>query len=351
MTFWAAKTGNMSSSQDLSKNRRYAAVFILLIAALVVAAFISIMLGTVRMGVSEVFAAISGGGDDIGRSVIMSIRLPRIASAIILGGALALSGYMLQTFFDNPIVGPFVLGISSGAKLTVALFLIFFLSRGGRVSSMWMVGAAFLGAMIAMSFVLLISVRVRSMGILVVCGIMTGYICSAITDLVVTFADDSNIVNLHNWSMGSLSGTSSRDVKMMAVIVLACVITAFFMSKPIGAYRLGEAYARSAGVNITLLRVMLILVSSLLAAVVTAFAGPISFVGIAIPHLVKGLMKTSDPIVMIPGCLLMGALVTLVCDGFARMLFAPTEVSISSVTAVFLVPVVITVMLRRRRES
>ena len=123
------------------------------------------------------------------------------------------------------------------------------------------------------------------------------------------------------------------------------------MSKPIGAYRLGEAYARSAGVNITLLRAMLILVSSLLAAVVTAFAGPISFVGIAIPHLVKGLMKTSEPIVMVPGCLLMGALVTLVCDGFARMLFAPTEVSISSVTAVFLVPVVITVMLRRRRES
>ncbi len=322
-----------------------------MLAFLIVAVIVNIMLGSLRVAFSDVAATFSGKmTDETVRTVLLSIRLPRIAAAVILGGALALSGYMLQTFFDNPIVGPFVLGISSGAKLTVALFLIFFMAGGNRPSSAGLVAAAFVGAMAAMSFVLVISVRVRSMGILVVCGIMTGYICSAVTDLVVTFADDSNIVNLHNWSMGSLSGMSAADIRVMAVIVGSCVFAAFMMCKPISAYRLGEAYAGSAGVNIKLLRVMLILISSLLAAVVTAFAGPISFVGIAVPHLVKSMTRTTAPTVMIPGCFLLGAIVTLVCDGIARTLFAPTEVSISSVTAVLLVPVVITVMLRRRKD-
>ena len=202
-----------------------------------------------------------------------------------------------------------------------------------------------------MGFVLLISLKVRSMGILVVCGIMTGYICSAITDLVVTFADDSNIVNLHNWSMGSLSGMNWTDIRIMAVIVIVCTVGAVFLCKPIGALRLGEAYAANAGVNIRALRISLILISSLLAATVTAFAGPISFVGIAVPHLVKNMTKTTSPAVMIPGCFMVGSLITVFCDTIARSVFAPAEVSISSVTAVLLVPVVIAVMIGRKREA
>ncbi len=324
----------------------------LLVIALVAAVIISMSTGTVDVSVKELFDILRAhGADETAARVVLSIRLPRTCAAIILGAALALSGYMLQTFFNNPIAGPFVLGISSGAKLTVALALIYLMARGGKPGSLVLVIAAFAGAMAAMGFVLALSVKVRSMGILIVCGIMTGYICSAVTDIVVTFADDANIVNLHNWSMGSLSGTGSPDVAIMALIVGACIIVSVFLIKPIGAYRLGEAYARSGGVNITLLRVMLILVSSLLAATVTAFAGPISFVGIAVPHLFKGIAKTSAPALMIPGCALMGALVTLLCDTIARCVFAPTEVSISSVTAVLLVPVVITVMIRRRKGS
>ena len=318
---------------------------------LAIAIYVNLITGSIAMTPGDVFAALTGRNSDAVQSNIVTvIRVPRIAAGFILGGALALSGYMLQTFFDNPIVGPFVLGISSGAKLTVALALIVFMARGNKPGSLFLVGAAFIGAMAAMMFVLLISVRVKSMGILVVCGIMIGYICSAITDLVVTFADDANIVNLHNWSMGSLSGTSRTDIGIMASLVGICVVAAVFMIKPIGAYRLGEAYARSGGVNITLLRVLLILTSSLLAATVTAFAGPISFVGIAVPHLCRSMTKTSSPVVMIPGCFMLGALVTLSCDCLARTIFAPTEVSISSVTAVLLVPVVITVMLKRRRS-
>ncbi len=333
-------------------NRRCKIAFIITALLIVVFAYVNIITGTVRLGASEIFSILSGNmAGTMEESVIVNIRLPRMIAAVVLGGALALSGYMLQTFFDNPIVGPFVLGISSGAKLTVALALIFFLSKGYRLGALSLVFAAFIGAMAAMGFVLLLSLRVRSMGILVVCGIMTGYICSAVTDIVVTFADDSNIVNLHNWSMGSLSGMNRTDVLIMMVIVFICFAAALMMLKPIGAYRLGEAYAASAGVNIRILRVSLILISSLLAACVTAFAGPISFVGIAVPHLVKSMTKTSAPAVMIPGCFMTGSLITLFCDLIARCVFAPTEISISSVTAVFLVPVVIAVMIGRRREG
>jgi len=310
---------------------------------------INLISGSVYVAPGDVFGIITGGAFDTTKTnIILGIRLPRIGAAVILGGALALSGYLLQTFFDNPIVGPFVLGISSGAKLIVALTLILFTAKGIAPNSMILVGAAFAGAMMAMGFVLVISLKVRSMGILVVCGIMTGYICSAVTDLVVTFADDSNIVNLHNWSLGSLSGMNAHDIHIMTYVIIPCVIITVLMSKPIGAYRLGEAYAMNAGVNIRVLRGMLILISSLLAACVTAFAGPISFVGVAVPHLVKNLVRTTSPAVMIPGCFLMGAVVTLFCDGLSRTVFAPTEVSISSVTAILLVPVVITVMIKRR---
>lgn len=279
--------------------------------------------------------------------ILWNIRFPRICAAFFLGGALAVSGFLLQTFFGNPIAGPYVLGISSGAKLVVAIVMIMLLSKGVRISSFGMMAAAFVGAMIAMGFVLLVSLRVQKMSLLIVCGIMIGYICSAVTELLVTFADDSNIVNLHNWSMGSFSGMVWGNVKTMAwIVLLTCVIT-FLLSKPIGAYQMGEAYARNMGVNIRGLRILLILFSSILSACVTAFAGPISFVGIAVPHLVKLMTKTAKPYLMIPGCFLCGAVVTLFCDGIARTIFAPTEVSISSVTAVLLAPVVILMMIRK----
>ena len=323
--------------------------FGVLIVLLLLLIVINLCIGSVILAPDELFRTLfSDDTESLNYVILWEIRVPRILAAVILGGALGLSGYLLQTFFGNPIVGPFVLGISSGAKLSVAIFLIFLLSKGVHISSAGMIGAAFIGALIAMCFVLLLSLRVKNPSILVVCGILIGYICSAITDFVVTFADDSNIVNLHNWSMGSFSGVDMSDVKIMLIVVLVCAIGVFFLSKPIGAYRLGEAYASNMGVNVKGLRIALILSSSLLAACVTAFAGPISFVGIAIPHLVKSLSKTSSPYSMIPACFLGGAVITLLCDGIARTVFAPTEVSISSVTAFLLVPVVIVMMVRRK---
>lgn len=317
---------------------------------LLVFVFVNINSGSVSVSVKEIIDIIlNNSKDETSIRIIMDIRLPRIISAILLGGALAVSGFLLQTFFGNPIAGPYILGISSGAKLTVALTLILFLQRGIKITSVGMIISAFAGSLIAMVFVLVVAKKVPSMSILIVCGIMIGYICSAITDFVVTFADDSNIVNLHNWSMGSLSGMNWENVKYICIIIIVGIIVTFFMSKPIGAYQLGEVYAKSVGVNIKGLRVCLIMLSSILAATVTAFAGPISFVGIAVPHLIKTISKTAKPIILIPGCFIGGAIVTLVCDGIARTVFAPTEISISSVTAIILVPIVISMLLKKNK--
>lgn len=328
---------------------RYGMGFLILIVLLILLLFLNINGGSIRLSVREILAVLGRRSSDATAvSILWNIRLPRILAALLLGGALSVSGFLLQTFFANPIAGPFVLGISSGAKLVVALVMIFLLGRGITISSLGMVGAAFVGSMISMGFVLAVSKKVNNMSMLVVCGIMIGYICSAITDFFVTFAEDSNIVNLHNWSLGSFSGTSWNSVKIMAVIVLITLFFVFFLSKPIGAYQIGENYAQNLGVNIKALRVLLILLSSILSACVTAFAGPISFVGIAVPHLIKSLFKTAKPLVIIPAGFLGGAVFCLFCDLLARTVFAPTELSISSVTAVFGAPVVIYMMIRKQ---
>ncbi len=308
--------------------------------------------GSIEISVREIMEILFlGKGEDTALNIIWEIRLPRILAAIILGGALSVSGFLLQTFFGNPIASPFVLGISSGAKLVVSLVMIFLLGKSMVASSAVLILAAFVGSMISMGFVLLVAKKVKQMSALIISGIMIGYICSAVTDFVITFADDSNIVNLHNWSMGSFSGMNWENVRMMAVVTAVTVLMVFLMSKPISAYQLGEGYAQNMGVNIKLFRVALILLSSILSACVTAFAGPISFVGIAVPHLVKSLLKTARPLPVIPACFLGGAVFCLFCDLIARTAFAPTELSISSVTAVFGAPVVIYIMIRRKRSA
>ena len=331
--------------------KRYTISFIAIIIILAGLFWWNVSAGSVDMTLSELIGILKRESQESTLyQIVWKIRLPRMIAAILLGGALSVSGFLLQSFFQNPIAGPYVLGISSGAKLVVALTMIFLLEKGIMISSFGMVAAAFVGSLLAMGFVLLISFRVSQMSLLVVCGILIGYICSAITDFCVTFASDSNIVNLHNWSMGSFSGMTWDNIKLMVLIVGVTTFVTFCLAKPIGAYQLGENYARNMGVNVKVLRIALILLSSLLSACVTAFAGPISFVGIAVPHLVKMALKTAKPIVLIPGCFLTGAAITLFCDGIARTVFAPTEVSISSVTAVFLVPVVIAAMLRKQNR-
>lgn len=335
-----------------NRRARYMIVFLLLAVSVTVLSAVNVCMGSVAISLSDIFKSIAGGEIDrtAGR-ILWDIRLPRTLAAMILGGALALAGYLLQTFFHNPIAGPFVLGISSGAKMVVALVMVFLMGRAVKVSSAVLIAAAFLGAMISMGFVLLMSRRVSHMSMLVVCGIMIGYICSAVTELVVTFADDADIVNLHNWSRGSFSGITWENVIVMAGVTAVTFAAVFLMAKPLSAYQLGEAYAKNMGVNIRLLRSLLVILSSVLSACIVAYAGPISFVGVAVPHLIKSFLGTTKPIFMIPACFLGGSVFCLFCDLLARNLLAPTELGISTVTAVFGAPVVLWVMIKRSKEK
>ena len=337
-------------SENLRRRGRYQLVFLLLAAALVAITVLNINTGSVAIPVGEIFQILLRRATDSTQySIIWKIRMPRILMAALLGGGLSLSGFLLQTFFGNPIAGPFVLGISSGAKMVVALTMIYFLKFFSHVSSYALIVAAFAGSLMSVGFILLLSRRLKHMAVLLVAGIMIGYICSAVTDFAVTFAEDSDIVNLRGWSLGSFSGMSWENVGVAAIVVGVTSIVTFMMAKPIGAYQLGEAYAQSMGVNIKAFRVALIVVSSLLSATVTAFAGPISFVGIAVPHLVKRALNTSKPLIVIPAVFLGGAVFCMGCDLIARVAFAPTELNISTVTSVFGAPVVIMMMLRRQK--
>ena len=292
-------------------SKRMTIAYLAMAAALLALFALNLFWGSVALSPADIAAALLGRGTNaLAANILLQLRLPRAVMVVLLGAALSVAGYLLQTFFANPIAGPVVMGMSSGAKLAVAR-------------------------------------RVQQMSILVICGVMIGYICSAVTDIVVAFAQDSNIVNLHNWSMGSFSGMTWGNVATAAAIVLPCLAAAFLLSKPMAAYQLGESYAASVGVPVRAFSVVLVLLSSLLAACVTAFAGPISFVGIAVPHLVKHTLGSAKPLRVLPGCALGGAAFCLLCDLIARSLFAPTELSISSVTAVFGAPVVIWLLVRR----
>ena len=349
MVYGSKKVSNTSIFK--AGNIRSGLVLLFLAAAGLFLFLCNLFCGSISIPFCDLMGILTGKAvNETWQRILMDIRFPRAMAAWILGGALALSGYLLQTFFHNPIAGPFVLGISSGSKLVVALVMIFLLQRAVRVSSVLLIGAAFAGALLSMGFVLFMSHRVKSMSMLVVSGVMIGYICSAVTDFVITFASDADIVNLHNWSRGSFSGMSWGNVSVMAVVVLVTSVVVFFLAKPISAWQLGETYARNLGVNLPLLRILLIVLSSILSACVVAYAGPISFVGIAVPHLVKSLLGHNRPIVMIPACFLGGSLFCLLCDLIARTVFAPTELSISTVTAVFGAPVVLWIMVRRRSE-
>ncbi|MCM1144621.1 MAG: iron ABC transporter permease [Lachnoclostridium sp.] len=333
---------------DKNRKRRYLAVYALLGLGTLLFFILNICIGSVQIALPDIVKIVTGKqGSETMTRILWDIRLPRTAAVLILGGALSLAGYLLQTFFKNPIAGPFVLGISSGAKMVVVLVMVFLLGKGIGVTSAVMILGAFVGAMLSMGFVLLMSRGMNNMSMLVVSGVMIGYICSAITELVVTFADDADIVNLHHWSQGSFSGMTWEKVEVMTVAVFVTTLATFLMSKPLSAYQLGDAYAVNVGVNLRLLRVGIVIFSSILSACIVAFAGPISFVGVAAPHLVKKSLGTTEPVWMIPACFLGGSVFCLFCDLLARMLLAPTELSISTVTAIFGAPVVLYILRRK----
>ena len=338
-------------------NNRFATLRAVVMFCLLVFAFgtmlvLNVNTGSVSIAPGDILRILLNGGTDgtPAGNVIWKIRLPRLLAAAVLGGALSVSGFLLQTFFRNPIAGPYVLGISSGAKMLVGITMVFVLRYVSGVPFWAVMAAAFAGSMLVTGFVLLFARRVKSMAALLVIGIMIGSICTAVTDFFITFADEANVANLHSWSMGSFSAVSWPNLTVVSAVVLAAAGGAFLLSKPIGAYQLGENYARSMGVNVKAFRVALIGLSSVLSACVTTLSGPISFVGVAVPHMTKLLFGTAKPALIIPGSFLLGGVFCMGCDLIARTAFSPSELAISTVTAVFGAPVVIALMIRRQRR-
>lgn len=337
----------------MRQHTRNAVGFVVLAILMAALFYWNINTGSVHLSLERMLTLLRWGNDGTTEgNILWKIRLSRLLGAALLGGALSIAGFLLQTFFKNPIAGPFVLGISSGSRLFVGFFLLAAtpIVTGG-FSPYVIFLAAFAGALAVMALVLAVSSRVQNLAMLLVIGMMIGYICDAGTDFMITFAESSQLQNFTIWTMGSFSGMTWATLGASALITIPTVVLVFLLSKPLGAYLLGENYAKSMGVNVKGFRVALILLSSILSACVTAFAGPISFVGIAVPHLVRTLMGTSKPILVIPGCFLGGAVFCLFCDLVARTVFAPVEMSISSVTALFGAPIVIYMMVRRQSKA
>lgn len=329
----------MTQKKDL---RRFVGVMVCLAVLLVVFFFLTLLTGSVKVPFAEIF--------DRENAIVADIRFPRALLSMIIGGALSVSGFLLQTYFKNPIAGPFVLGISSGAKMVVAILLFMSVYFSFQITSLGMIAAAFIGSMLVIFFLVIIARHIDGMGALLIAGIMTGYICNAVCDVIVTFFSDNDVVNLHNWTKGSFSGADISSVRVSFIIVMVCFVLVLCLSKPIEAIMLSESYAFTMGVNVKRLRFLIIIVSGVLSATAAAFAGPVSFVGVAVPFLSTKLLKNTKPLFVIPVCFILGAFVCLVCDLIARTVFAPTELNISTVTAIIGAPVVIFMMITNRKR-
>jgi iron complex transport system permease protein len=329
--------------------KKYILVMLLFSAGTILFFLLNIILGSVTIPLGDTVQSILGNqvSNDAYSAIVRDIRLPRALGAVLGGAALAVSGLLLQVYFRNPIVGPFVLGISSGASFTVALVMLgSYLIGATVVSSLTLSLSALVGALLVMFIVLAIANKVRDIITLLVIGLMTGYVASAASSFLVAFAQSENVYRFVIWTMGSFSGFLWNEVVILAVSCLVLLVFSYLIAKPLNAFLLGEDYARSMGINVKRFRFLVVFISCALAALVTAFAGPVAFIGMAVPHLARLSLGTSDNRFLIPASILAGAMLTSLCDLLARMLFAPVELPVSATTAIFGAPMVIFFLLK-----
>lgn len=330
--------------------QRPAVVFFILAALVLAMMVLNVAIGSVFIGPAEILRTLAGGGrDSTAWFILWKIRIPRAIAAVLGGAFLAVSGLLLQVYFRNPIVGPFILGISSGATLMVSFVMLTTLTVGLTVISPFMTTlAAFAGAYGVMLIVLAVAARVRSGVTLLIVGLMMGYLCHAVTSILTALAEKEKIKGFVLWQLGSFSGFKWSEI----YVLLACggliLVLIYMLGKPLNAFLLGEQYAASMGVNIRRFRLLILLCACALAGMITSVAGPVAFVGLAVPHMARLLMGTSDNRILVPAACLTGALVTSLCDLAARMLLAPVELPLSAITAFFGAPVVIGLLIRRR---
>lgn len=322
-------------------------LWIILISLLLIACFLDLILGSANISLEMFFKTLSGNGTDIQNTIIFDIRIPKTITALLAGAALSVSGLQMQTIFRNPLAGPYVLGISSGASLGVAILLLGFSTL---MPGNWaLAGAAWIGAGAILLLMLGVSMRVKDIMTVLILGIMFGSATSAVVSILQYFSNESLLKNYIIWTMGSLESVTGNKLYILIPSVLSGLIIALFSSKMLNVLLLGENYARTMGLNIRLSRFLVFLSTSLLAGSITAFCGPIGFIGIAVPHIARFLFKTANHHVLIPGSMIIGALIMLFSDIISQLPGYQNSLPINSVTALLGIPIVIWVIIKNQR--
>lgn len=333
-------------------------IFAILLSSLIFVFLLNLAFGSVHIPIQEVITILLGGEAEKATwtTIILKFRLPKALTATLAGAALGVSGLQMQTLFKNPLAGPFVLGISSGASLGVALVVLAtnttamgaLLTNLGVISDLTLVIAAILGAALVLGMVLLISHRVADSMTLLILGLLLGYATSAIVSILLQFSEDNQIRSYLQWTFGSFSGVTWRQMIILAPVVLLGLIVALLLSKPLNVMLLGQSQAQTLGLAVQQTRFWIITSASILAGAITAFCGPIGFLGVVVPHLCRNLFKTVDHRILIPVVAVMGAILALLADLVSQLPGSQTVLPLNSVTALIGTPVVMWVILHRR---
>ena len=337
-------------------SKTYTSQFIFLLITLVILGLLNISLGTVSIPTSDIIAIIFGDATikESWQTIILDFRIPKAITAILVGSGLSISGLLMQTLFRNPLAGPFVLGISSGASLGVALLILGTSVFGGyflaSAFSNWTIAiASSIGSFLVLSAVIIAANKVKNTMSILIIGLMFGSFTAAIISVLSYFSEAAQIQQYIFWSFGSLGNLSWDEILVFTSIYLIGILGVFFIVKPLNSFLLGENYAKSLGINVKRSRIIILVITSLLTGVITAFAGPIAFIGLAVPHLTKLLFTTSNHKVLIPATAIFGAIILLICDIIAQLPTSEYMLPINAITSLFGAPIVIWLLIRKKK--
>ena len=339
----------------MNPQKSYRFTFVILIISLIVIWILNISLGSVSIPLKEIFSSIFEGtaSKDSWHTIVVNVRIPKAITAVMVGAGLSVSGLLMQTLFRNPLAGPFVLGISSGASLGVALLILGSSIFGGiafvSTSNFGMAIAASLGSFLVLSVVLLAANKIRNTMSILIIGLMFGSLTSAIISVLAYFSSAEQLQQFIFWGFGSLGNLSWNELYIFASLFFVGITFMLFIIKPLNSMLLGENYAKSLGVNMKNTRYIILITTSILTGVITAFSGPIAFVGLAVPHLTKLIFNTSDHKILIPAVLILGAILMLVADMIAQMPMSEYTLPINAITSLFGAPIVIWLLVRKRK--
>jgi iron complex transport system permease protein len=336
--------------------KNYTTHFILLSVLLVILFFVNVSLGSVSIPIKDIFSTLFGGvpSKESWEIIIINFRLPKAITAVLVGSGLSICGLLMQTLFRNPLAGPFVLGISSGASLGVAILILGSSFLGGvlispTLSNWSLPIAASLGAFLVLTAVIVAANRVRNIMSILIIGLMFGSLTSALISVLAYFSQAEQIQQYLFWSFGSLGNLSWAEISVFASIYFVGILGSLTIIKPLNSFLLGENYAKSLGINIKRNRNIILLITSILAGVITAFSGPIAFVGLAVPHIAKLLFTTSNHKILIPAVAILGGIILLICDAIAQLPTSEFTLPINAITSLFGAPVVIWLLIRKKK--